>query len=268
MTITGVGPLLRRWRTHRRYSQLELAAAAEVSQRHLSFVETGRSTPSRELIIHLAEVLAIPLRDRNGLLGAAGYAPVYQERPLDDPEMAAVRRAMEFILDRHDPYPAWAMDRHWSILSSNAAASRMIGTLLDPATAPTSGGLNALRLTFHPQGLRPYIVNWNEVGPHLLDRAARDAEARPDDRVLADLVEEIRAYPGVVDELPAIDPETPPALVIPVHVVAGDLELRMFSTLTTIGAPLDITAQELIVETFFPADETTELALRDLAAGG
>jgi transcriptional regulator with XRE-family HTH domain len=265
MTAKGVGPLLKRWRAHRRYSQLDLAAAAQVSQRHLSFVETGRSQPSRELVIHLAEVLAVPLRERNALLTAAGFAPVYQERRLDDPDMSAIRHAMEFILERHDPYPAWVMDRHWNIVSSNDAAGRMMARLLDPSTAPVDNGLNAMRLTFHPDGLRRFIANWAEVGPHLLDRIRRDADAHPEDSTMRELVAEVQSYPGVAGELAALDPETAPALVIPVHVKVANFELRMFSTLTTIGAPLDITAQELIVETFFPADETTELTLRNLA---
>lgn len=259
-----VGPLLRRWRTHRRYSQLDLAATAEVSQRHLSFVETGRSTPSRELIIHLAEVLDVPLRDRNTLLTAAGYAPVYEERPLDDPEMTPIRRAMDFILERHEPYPAWIVDRHWNVVQSNTAATRMMLGLLDPPTAPIHDPLNAMRLTFHPDGLRRFIANWSELGPHLIDRLRRDAAAHPDDRVLAGLVGEMLAYPGVGDGLEQLDPETPPALVVPVHLRAGDLDLRMFSTLTTIGAPLDITVQEMIVESFFPADDPMELALRGM----
>lgn len=263
-TRIGAGPLLRQWRTRRRFSQLQLAAEAGVSQRHLSFLETGRASPSREMLLHLGEVLDVPLRDRNTMLSAAGFAPVYRERSLDDPEMSAVRRAVELLIDRHDPYPAFAIDRHWNVVMTSEATGRMMGLLIDPATAPTDGGLNVMRITLHPDGLRPWIVNWEEVASSLIDRIHREAAAHPDDPVMQDLAAEMLSYPGMSDRLAATDPDRAPDLVLPVHLRKGAFEVRTFSTLTTIGSPLDITVQELMIELLFPADDASDEAFRRL----
>ena len=267
-TLAGAGPLLKRWRTRRRYSQLDLATEAGVSQRHLSFLETGRSQPSREMLIHLGKVLEVPLRDRNTMLTAAGYAPAYRQRSLDDPEMSAIAKAVEFLIDRHDPYPAFAIDRHWNVVRTSPATGRMMMMLVDPATAPIQDGLNMMRLMLHPDGLRPHIVNWDEVATTLIDRVHREAAAYPDDPVMQQLAEEMLSYPDVADHLASADPEAVPDLVIPVHLKKGDFEVRTFSTLTTIGSPLDITVQELMIELLFPADEASDAVFKQLATEG
>ena len=267
-TRTGAGPLLKQWRTRRRFSQLDLATEAGVSQRHLSFLETGRSKPSREMLVHLGEVLDVPLRDRNTMLTAAGFAPAYRERSLEDPEMAPIRAAVELIIERHDPYPAFAIDRHWNVLRSSEATGRMMLRLVDPATAPLEHGLNVMRMTLHPDGLRPWIVNWDEVAGELIDRVNRDAAAYPDDPVMQRLAEEMLSYPDVADHLSDADPDAAPQLVLPVHVKKGDFEVKTFSTLTTIGSPLDITVQELMIEMLFPADEASDETFRQLATEG
>ncbi len=264
-TRTGAGPLLRQWRTRRRFSQLQLAAEAGVSQRHLSFLETGRARPSREMLLHLGEVLDVPLRDRNTMLSAAGFAPVYRERSLDDPDMAAVRRAVELLIERHDPYPAFAIDRHWNVVMTSEATGRMMAMLVDPASAPIGDGLNVMRLTLHPDGLRRWIVNWDEVASTLVDRVHREAAAYPDDPVMQDLAAEMLSYPGMAEQLAAVDPDRAPDLVLPVHLRKGDFEVRTFSTLTTIGAPLDITVQELMIELLFPADDASDAVFQGLA---
>ena len=261
----GAGPLLKEWRTRRRYSQLELAAEAGVSQRHLSFLETGRSSASREMLIHLGAVLNVPLRDRNTMLSAAGFAPEYQERSLEDPEMHSIRRTVELMIERHDPYPAFAIDRHWNILRTTEATGRMMMMLVDPAKAPLEHGLNVMRMTLHPDGLRPWIVNWDEVASELIDRVHRDAAAYPNDSTMQQLADEMLSYPDVADHLSAADPDHTPDLVLPVHFKKGDFEVRTFSTLTTIGSPLDITVQEMMIEMLFPADQASEETFQRLA---
>ena len=264
-TRSGVGLLLKEWRTRRRFSQLDLAAEAGISQRHLSFVETGRSSPSREMLLHLGGVLDVPLRDRNTMLSAAGFSTEYLERSLDDPEMVSIRKAVELMIERHDPYPAFAIDRHWNVLRTTAATGRLMMMLVDPASAPTEHGLNMMRMMMHPNGLRPWIVNWDQVAGELIDRVHRDAAAYPNDIVMQQLAEEMLSYPDIADHLTATNPDRPPDLLFPVHLKKGDFEVKTFSTLTTIGSPLDITAQELIIELLFPADDASDEAFRTLA---
>ena len=258
------GDLLREWRGSRRVSQLDLAAEADVSQRHLSFLETGRSEPSREMVIHIASVLDVPLRDRNRLLVAAGYAPAYPQRGLDEPELEQVRHVLELILGAHEPFPAYVIDRAWNLVLTNRAAGSLVPRLIDPADAALFGG-NLVRLTFHPRGLRGSIVNWEEAALSLLDRLEREAAERPGDETLTDLLAEVRGYPGVTD-LPE-RPRLPSGadLLVPLHLRTADLEVRLFTTIATIGAPYDVTLEELRLETLFPADEESEEALRAIA---
>ena len=256
------GDMMKRWRTSRRLSQLDLALTAQVSARHVSFIETGRARPSRQMVIKLAEALDVPLRDRNALLQAAGFAPVYRETALDSPAMAHIRSVLQFILERHEPYGAVVLDRHWNILMSNKAMERFAPFIKDPA----SGGdpSNVMRLTFHPDGFRPYIVNWPEVAQSLIQRLQREAAASWADSGSTDLLNEMLSYPGVSAAWTSSDVEQP-SLLLPVHLRKGDIEVKFFTSIATLGTAQDITLHELRIETFFPADPATEQLIRRMA---
>lgn len=254
----GIGSLLRDWRSRRRLSQLDLALEASVSARHLSFVETGRSKPSRELVLQLAEHLDVPLRERNALLLAAGYAPVYGERPLGDDAMAPVRGALEQLLKGHEPFPAVAVDRQWELVSANEPALALLSDGVAPELLEPP--VNTLRVSLHPAGLAPRIVNLAEYSAHLLQLVAREAVATADP-ALETLYRELSGYPGVASEPHASDPSS--SLFIPLRLRAGDdTVLNLFSTIARFGTALDATVAELSVESFFPADEQTAEALR------
>ena len=256
--MSPIGKLLREWRSARGFSQLDLAMRAGFSSRHLSFIETGRTQPSRQALLILAETLEVPLRERNRLLEAGGYAHVYRQTPLDADEMRHVRGVLQFILDRHEPYGAVVLDRYSNLLMGNAAATRMLGTLVDSTLLSSSP--NLLRMVFHPLGGRRHIVNWNEVSHHLLARADRELSV-PGDEVAAALLVELREYAGE-------STHEPPAVIraadvlLPVHIRKDGLDLRLFSAIMTLGTPQDVTLQELRIETFFPADAATEQLLR------
>lgn len=255
----SVGELLREWRQRRRMSQLLLATEAEISTRHLSFVESGRALPSREMVMHLAERLDVPLRARNALLIAAGYAPLFRERPLSDPQLAAAREAVELVLKGHEPYPALAVDRHWTIVATNGALTPLItgvdATLLE---AP----VNALRLSLHPEGVAPRIVNWHAWRTHLLSRLQRQVEASGD-VTLAALHDELAGYPAPQGVLPADDEAAArDQIAVPLRIQTDLGVLSFFSTTTVFGTPVDITLSELAIEAFFPADPQTAEALR------
>jgi transcriptional regulator with XRE-family HTH domain len=258
-TDSGFGPLLRQWRAQRGMSQLQLAVDAGVSSRHLSFVETGRAQASREMVLLLARVLDVPLRDRNDLLVAAGYAPIYRATALDAPALGQVRRALDFILRQQEPYPAIVLDRHWNILLANAATGRLVDALLDPAVVGELGG-NAMRLMFHPRGFRPHIVNWEATAAALIQWLHRDALSGHADPETRRLLDEMLAYPGVPARWRTLDLDVSTAPFLPLEFRKGDLLLRYFTTLTSLGTPHDITLQELRIESYFPADEATELA--------
>ncbi len=264
-----VGALLREWRQRRRMSQLELACEAEISTRHLSFVETGRSTPSREMLLELAERLDVPLRERNRLLTAAGYAPVYAHRPLADPALRPAREAIELVLAGHEPYPALAVDRHWSMVHANAAVAPLLdGVDASLLVAP----VNVLRLSLHPRGLAPRIANLREWRAHLLLRLQRDIDASAD-AALGQLLDELRAYPVEIDEVPeavrraraghdASSQWPPGSAIVPLRIAVGDTVLDFFSTTTVFGTPLDVTLSELAIESFFPANAETAERMR------
>ena len=261
-TATAVGDHLRQWRQRRRLSQLDLALDAEISTRHLSFVETGRAQPSRDMVLRLADQLEIPLRERNTILVAAGFAPVFPQRSLDDPALAAARKAVEIILAGHEPHPALVVDRGWNLISAN----RMIAPMMagaDPELLKPP--LNVLRLTLHPKGLAPRIVNLHEWRAHLLDRLRREVELTADPG-LGELLTELRAYPIPGGQPPrrALDEYGGVAIPFQLHTPAG--LLSFFSTTTVFGTPVDVTLSELTLETFFPADAQTAQALRDTAA--
>jgi len=245
-------------------SQLALAIEAEISPRHLSFVETGRGRPSREMVLLLAGALDVPPRARNDLLAAAGYAPSYRESALDAPEMAQFRRALDFILRQQEPYPAIVLDRHWNIVRANAGAGRLIGVLLDPAAAAEVGP-NALRLICHPQALRPCIINWEATAAALIQWVYRDL-LRSADAETQRLLEELLSYPNVPRNWRTLDLDAPAAPFLAIDMQKDDKHFRFFTTLTTLGTPYDITLHELRIESFFPADDATDTALRRLAA--
>ena len=261
-TETGAPPfreVLRRWRLARRMSQLTLATEAEISARHLSFLETGRTQPSREMVLRLAGVLDVPLREQNVLLTAAGYAPIYRETALGAPEMEQVRRALGFMLAKQEPYPALVVDRHWNVLMQNAAAGGVLGLFLDPeAAAGVPRPPNAVRMTFHPRGLRRYIENWEALAGPLIQQIHREAVGGVPDEGTRRLLDELLAYPGVPRRWRTPDAKAQSAPFLSLALRKGDLALRFFTTIATLGTPQDITLQELRVECFFPADEPTE----------
>jgi transcriptional regulator with XRE-family HTH domain len=258
-TIQPVGSLLREWRQRRRMSQLDLACEAEISSKHLSFVETGRSIPSRDMVLHLAERLEVPLRERNMLLLAAGYAPIFPERRLDDPALAAARKAVDVILAGHEPYPAVAVDRHWTLVAANRAAAPVMAGI-DPALLQPP--VNAMRIALHPAGLAPRIVNLAEWRGHLLDRLRRQITVSADP-VLLQLFTELRSYPA--PDGSSVESSDQPAVVVPLRLATETGVLSFVSTITVFGTPVDITLAELALETFFPADPATAEALHRLA---
>lgn len=257
------GTQLKRWRTLRRMSQLDLALEAEVSTRHLSFIETGRSVPSREMVLHLAEQLDIPHRERNTLLLAAGYAPEYRERSLDDPEMESARRAIDLVLAGHEPFPALAFDRTWNMVAANRMVSVFLDGIDERMLQPP---LNVVRLSLHPDGLAPRIVNFAEWREHMLGRLRRQLDHTPDP-ALADLLEEVRRYPAPEEEEASPNAPDLGGIAIPLQLRTEHGVLSAISTTTVFGTPVDITLEELAIESFFPADDQTAQVLRDAFEG-
>jgi transcriptional regulator with XRE-family HTH domain len=247
-----VGHLLREWRERRRLSQLDLSNQAAISTRHLSFVENGRSRPTSDMILRLAEHLDVPLRERNTLLLAGGYAPVYSRRGLDEPELASVRAALRQVLTGHEPYPAVIVDRWWQLVDSNAAIATLTAGsapyLLEPP-------VNVLRLSLHPDGMAPRIANLAQWRAHLLFRLRRQARVTDDSR-LEKLHDELLGYPGGLADQPE-----PTDVMVPLRIRDGERELSFFSTTAVFGAPYDVTVAELAIESFYPADTTTTEAL-------
>jgi transcriptional regulator with XRE-family HTH domain len=254
-TTERFGDLLRHWRQLRRLSQMELALEAEISTRHLSFIETGRSRPSRAMVLSLADRLDIPLRERNVLLAAAGFAPVFSQRALDDPELAAARRAIELVLKGHEPFPALAVDRHWTLMLMNDAVAPLLEGVSETLLKPP---VNVLRLSLHPEGLAPRIANLAEWRAHLLERLRRQVELSAD-AVLIALMGELRGYPAPPSGRQA-DPYG--GVLVPLRLKMGTGELRFFSTTTVFGTPIDVTLSELALESFYPADSATAAALQ------
>ena len=246
------GDLIREWRQRRRLSQLDLAIAANVSSRHLSFVETGRSRPTSEMILHLAEHLDVPLRDRNALLLAGGFAPAYPERTLAAPELQAVKNALKRVLAGHEPYPAAVVNRWWELVDANAGIALFTGGVSPELLEPP---VNVLRLSLHPDGMAPRIANLPEWRAHLLARLHRQAEATGDHRLIS-LHEELSAYPGGLGRPPG-----PAEVVVPLRYRTRQTELSFLSITAVIGTPMDVTVEELAIESFYPADDQTAAAL-------
>lgn len=270
---SSFGMLLKQWRSKRGFSQLELSLASEVSQRHISFLESGRSKPSREMVLALATVLEVPLRQQNLLLTTAGFAPIHTETDLSAPEMAVVRKAVDFMLLKQEPYPAFAIDRYWNLLLANDAAKRLLTAFIDLETLQAQftqdGRVNLLRVMFHPQGLRPFVVNWAEAAGQLLRRVQQEAQdslvkvdRKHGDTINKDgsieLFEELMAYPDVTELWQSANRALPNTLLLAVHLNRDELELKFFSTIATLGTAADITLQELRIECMFPADAATE----------
>jgi transcriptional regulator with XRE-family HTH domain len=254
-TVTApLGTLLRDWRQRRRLSQLDLALEAGVSARHLSFLETGRAKPSREMVLHLSEQLDVPLRDRNRLLLAAGFAPAFEERSIDAPEMAPVREALDRVLGGHEPYPAVVVDRWWNLAAANRSIATFTADVPERLMEPP---VNVLRVSLHPDGMASRILNYGEWRAHLLDRLQRQVTLTADER-LAALLEEVSSYPGETAEVHGPGGE----IAVPLLWDAGGQELAFFSTIATFGTAVDITLAELSIEAFFPADEATAAYLR------
>ena len=267
-TLDSFGLLLKQWRSQRGFSQLDLAVTSQVSQRHISFLESGRAKPSREMVLQLAEVLEIPLRQQNLMLTAAGFAPIHAETDLSAPEMAAIRKALDFMLQQQEPYPAIVVDRYWNLLLTNPAANRLLNAFiaLDELQALfyRDGKVNLMRAMFHPQGFRPFVVNWNDFSVHLLQRLHREAIAEGESEQSKALLDELMGYPGIAEVWQPSARTTQNTMLLTVHLKRGDLELEFFSTIATLGTPYDITLQELRIECLFPANDSTEHSWKQL----
>jgi transcriptional regulator with XRE-family HTH domain len=261
----GLGDLLRYWRGVRRMSQLDLASEAGTTPRYVSFVETGRSQPSRQMVVRLARALDVPLRERNGLLVAAGYAPMYALEPLGSPQLGRVDAALTMMLDQHEPFPAVVMDRGWDLLRANSGAQLLFGGLLGDEPMPEPA--NVLRLMVEPGPVRRGVRNWSSVVPALLDRARREAIGGVLDRATADLVARLGERSDVAALLAVTDASPPTVPVVDVSFGLDGETLDFFSVVSTIGTPVDVTAEELRVEAFFPSDEATRETWRRLASG-
>ncbi|SAL02314.1 XRE family transcriptional regulator [Caballeronia pedi] len=261
-----LGDLLRYWRDVRGVSQLDLSLEAGVSQRQISFIESGRSVPGRDTLLTLAQTLDVPLRERNALLLAAGYAPVYSEAPWNAQEMHGVIRALERVVRQHDPFPAIVMDRHWNVLMTNDAAPRFFDCFIDMAAR--EGPRNMLHLIFDPQGMRPFVADWEIVSRSLLQRVYRESVGHVVDAGTGRLLDELLAYPDVPRDWKTQNGRSsaPTLPVIPIGFVSEGVVLRYFSMVTTVGAPQNVAAQELRLECMFPADDATEARHRQLLA--
>ncbi len=263
-SISTFGSQLRYWRRRRGLSQLRLATEADISARHLSFIETGRSKPSRDMVVHLAAVLDVPLRHCNTLLNAAGYAEAFPARDLSVPEMAPVARALRFLLDNHEPYPAVVIDRLWNLIMANGAIQRLIGFLDMPLAAADGTRPNLLKTFFDPNGLRPAIVNWETVAAGIIVRLQRETAAAGNDAEAVRLIGELLSYPGVPAQWQAFEPDAETDPMIAIDIEKNGNVLRFFTLISTFGTPNDVTLQELRTETMFPADADTDKFLRDL----
>jgi transcriptional regulator with XRE-family HTH domain len=253
------GDQLRDWRQRRRMSQLDLAAEAELSTRHLSFVETGRAKPSRDLVMRLAEVLELPLRSRNALLLAVGYAPPFTERPFDDAALSAGREIVQRVLNCHMPFPSLAVDRHWQLVAANAAVGSLLAGLPAELLEPP---VNVLRLSLHPRGLAAQIVNLADWKRHVLDRLKGQVEQSADP-VLEAMIDELRAFPAPASKAPATAASM---IAVPLILDTAHGRLTFLTTTTVFGTPVEVTLSELAIESFFPADAETAARLSALAA--
>ncbi len=259
---TTFGAILKQWRDRRSFSQLELALTSQVSQRHISFLESGRAKPSQEMILQLATVLEIPFRHQNLMLSAAGFAPIHTETDLSAPEMASVCKAINCMLSQQEPYPAIVIDRYWNLLLANQGANRFLNIFIAPEKLQTlfcvNGKINLMRFAFDPQGLRPFIVNWEELAGHLLQRVYREANSSIESEQSTLLFDELMRDPDTAELWKTSTKSPQNDLILTTHFKRNDLDLSFFSTIATLGTPYDITLQEIRIECLFPADEETE----------
>ncbi len=260
--VQGFASELRRWRQRRGWSQLDLAGRADISQRHVSFLELGRAAPSRDMVLRLASTLDVPLRQHNALLIAAGFAPVWQETRLEAPELAQINDALDYVLAQQEPYPGIAVDRHWNLLKANRGAVRLVEFLVGPLEP--GAAVNMADALVAPDVLRPHLVNWQEVVRYFIRSVEADAAAdgRPE---TAALLDRLLSYEGVRPLLKT-QPEAASAPVLPMHFHKGDVNLKLFTTIATLGTPQDIMLQELRIESFFPMDRATADVLRGWAS--
>ncbi|WP_117192158.1 helix-turn-helix domain-containing protein [Rhizobium terrae] len=263
-SVRPLGDFLREWRRRRRMSQLDLALEADISQRHLSFIESGRSVPSRDMLLHLAERLGVPLRERNPMLIAAGFAPAFVERRLDDPMLAPARRAIDMVLKGHEPFPALAIDRHWTLVAANGAVAPLLAGVADLSLL--EGQVNVLRLSLHPGGLASQIANLPEWRDHLLENLQQQIAATGD-RFLESLLKELRDYPVPAGSL-SISNRDYAGIAVPMELRTEKGLLSFISTTTVFGTPVDVTLSELAIESFFPANDETARLLRQMAEAG
>lgn len=261
-SVTPFGIELKQWRQARGLSQLELAARADVSQRHISFLETGRSRPSSEMVMHLSRTLDVPPREQNTLLSAAGHAPVFTETSLDD--MVGVRSALDHILNAHEPYMAVILDRWWNVIASNTAATKFMGVVFSEMHEWLTPPLNIMRLSFHPDGLRTRMVGWDATAASLLRRLERDVATFPSDTGIRDLLAEIQSYDGVAELAARRGEPSPAVLVVPTTYEIAGRTISLFTTIGIIGDAHDLTLAELRIETFWPADDASASAWRDV----
>lgn len=254
--------MLKKWRKQRRVSQLDFSLDAGISQKHLSFLESGRSRPSRDMVLTIGEALDLPLRERNQLLHAAGFAQIYKQRALDNDEMKMVQDALQMSLKHHEPYPAIVADRNWNLLMANDASLKLVGLLGDPdevwQMVDPSGDKNVYRMTFSESGMKPFIANWDELALHLIQRLQREFSADPENSYLSSLYKEISATFESVEKGRILDSFAPIAPILPMHMSVAGVTLKTFSMISSFGTAQDITAEEIKVETFFPADEFTK----------
>lgn len=261
-SVASFGTLMRQWRRRRGLSQLELAENGGVSQRHVSFLESGRARPSRQMVLHLGELLDLPLRERNRLLHVAGFAAAYRESRLDEPRLAEARRALDLLLKQHEPFPAVVVDGTWTMQLANQAAQRMVAFLLGPRFDPAQP-VNLIKLPLHPQGARPYISNWREIAGAMLHQLQREALGNA---AAASLLAEVRTYPDVDALWRSLDWDSEPRPVIGFKLEKDGLALNLITMIATFGTPQDVTLQDLRIESFLPADDATEQLMRSLAA--
>jgi transcriptional regulator with XRE-family HTH domain len=264
-TIASAGDLVRSWRQQRHLSQLDLATEAEISQKHLSFIESGRSAPSREMVLLLAEHLDIPLRERNALLLAAGYAPIFRDRPLADPALERARATIDLVLKAHEPYPALTVDRHWTMVAANASVAPLLAGVDPELLKPP---VNVMRLSLHPRGLAPLIVNLGEWRAHLIDRLRRQLRLTRDP-VIDDLLKEMSGYhAGAVRQADRQAQSHQDEIAVPLRLRTHAGTLSFHSTITVFGTPVEITLSELSLEAFYPADDATATAMQAMSRKG
>ncbi len=266
-TASEFGALLKQWRQLKGLSQLDLALAADSSARHLSFIETGRSRPSREMVLRLAEVMELPLRERNRLLNAAGFTGAYAESSLDDEGLTQVRRALDHMLQQQEPYPAIVMNRCFDVLMINHAGAAMMN-MLGLQMGGSEGPPNMLRITMAENGLRAIVKDWNRIAHHMIERAHRQVRGAGEGDPLKKLIEEVVAYPGIPEDWEIADPSDAALPVMPVEFEMGGATLSWITTITSFGTPQDVTAEEIMVECMFPANAETEAMVRSLAENG